>query len=58
MVSGTDQRRASKFIGSNVVNLAGDTVGDINELLIDKEGYVTLSLTGSELLFEVFSQLN
>lgn len=43
---GTDQRRASKLIGSNVVNLAGDTVGDINELLIDKDGYVAAAVIG------------
>jgi sporulation protein YlmC with PRC-barrel domain len=41
-----NDRRASRLIGSKVVNMGGDTVGDINELLIDKEGNVVGAIVG------------
>ena len=38
--------RSSKLIGAKVVNMGGETVGDINELLIDKEGYIAGAIIG------------
>jgi len=35
-----DQMRASKLIGTKIVNNANETVGDISELILDKDGKV------------------
>jgi hypothetical protein len=38
--------RASKLIGTSVVNMANETVGDINEVIIDKDGKVVAAVLG------------
>jgi sporulation protein YlmC with PRC-barrel domain len=40
------QMRASKLIGTNVRNQANETVGEINELILDKEGKVAAVVIG------------
>lgn len=41
-----DDMRASKLMGSTVRNSAGDSVGDINEIIIDKSGKVAAVIVG------------
>ena len=38
--------RASKLMGAKVTNAAGETIGDINDLLIDKENRVATVVSG------------
>ena len=38
--------RASKLIGAKVVNSAGETVGDINEIVLDGSGKATAAVIG------------
>lgn len=38
--------RTRKLMGAKVVNMGGDTIGDINELLINKEGDVAAAIIG------------
>jgi sporulation protein YlmC with PRC-barrel domain len=38
--------RASLFIGQPITNQAGETVGDINDLLFDKTGRITTAVIG------------
>jgi sporulation protein YlmC with PRC-barrel domain len=38
--------RVSKFMGSKVMNNANETIGDINDVLIDKEGKVSAVVIG------------
>ena len=38
--------RASKLMGAKVTNKAGETIGDINEVLIDKDGKVAAVVLG------------
>jgi sporulation protein YlmC with PRC-barrel domain len=38
--------RASKLIGSRVLNTANETVGDINEIILDKDGKVAAVVVG------------
>jgi hypothetical protein len=41
-----DDMRASKLIGTTVRNTAGDNIGDINEILLDKSGRVAAVVVG------------
>jgi sporulation protein YlmC with PRC-barrel domain len=41
-----DQMRASKLIGTKVVNAANETVGDVNEIIIGKDGKVAAVIIG------------
>jgi sporulation protein YlmC with PRC-barrel domain len=41
-----DEMRASKLIGSKVVNTANETVGDINEIVLSKDGKVAAVVIG------------
>lgn len=38
--------RASKLIGTAVVNAANETIGDINEIVLDKSGKVAAVIVG------------
>jgi len=38
--------RASNLIGANVTNMANETVGEINELILDKDGKVAAVVVG------------
>lgn len=38
--------RASKLMGAKVTNKAGETIGDINDVLIDKDGKVAAVVVG------------
>ena len=38
--------RASKLIGTNIKNQANETVGEINELILDKDGKVVAVVVG------------
>jgi hypothetical protein len=38
--------RASPLIGANVTNMANETVGEINELILDKDGKVAAVVVG------------
>ncbi|MDX2290412.1 MAG: PRC-barrel domain-containing protein [Hyphomicrobiaceae bacterium] len=38
--------RASKLMGTKVTNAGGDTIGDINEILIDKSGRIAAVVIG------------
>lgn len=38
--------RTSKLIGTSVKNQAGDTIGDINEVILDKDGRVQALVVG------------
>jgi len=38
--------RASTLIGANVTNMANETVGEINELILDKDGKVVAVVVG------------
>jgi sporulation protein YlmC with PRC-barrel domain len=40
------QMRASKLIGTNVKNQANETVGEINELILDKDGKIVAVVIG------------
>jgi hypothetical protein len=41
-----DETRASKLIGTKVVNAANETIGDINELVLGKDGKVAAVIIG------------
>lgn len=41
-----DDMRASKLIGTRVVNAANETVGDINEIVLTKDGKVAAVILG------------
>ena len=41
-----DETRASKLIGTKVVNTANETIGDINEIVLGKDGKVTALIIG------------
>jgi sporulation protein YlmC with PRC-barrel domain len=41
-----DEMRASKLIGASVKNPAGETIGDINEVLFDNSGKVNAVVVG------------
>jgi sporulation protein YlmC with PRC-barrel domain len=41
-----DEMRASKLIGTNVLNAANETVGSINEIVLDKDGRVAAVIIG------------
>ena len=38
--------RASFLIGANVTNMANETVGEINDLVLDKEGKIVAVIVG------------
>ena len=42
----SNEMRASKLIGTAVRNPAGETIGDINEILLDKSGKVAAVIVG------------
>lgn len=41
-----DEIRASKLIGTKVVNTANETIGDINEIVLGKDGKVAAVIVG------------
>jgi sporulation protein YlmC with PRC-barrel domain len=41
-----DEVRASKLIGAKVVNAANETVGDVNEIVLTKDGKITAVVVG------------
>jgi hypothetical protein len=41
-----DEMRASKLIGTKVVNTANETIGDINEIILGKDGKVAAVIVG------------
>jgi len=41
-----DEMRASKLIGTKVVNTANETIGDINEIILGKDGKVAAVVLG------------
>jgi sporulation protein YlmC with PRC-barrel domain len=41
-----DEMRASKLIGTTVVNAANETVGDVNEIVLTKDGKVAAIILG------------
>jgi len=41
-----DEMRASKLIGTRVVNTANETIGDINEVVVGKDGKVAALIIG------------
>jgi sporulation protein YlmC with PRC-barrel domain len=41
-----DEARASKLIGTKVVNAANETIGDINEIVLAKDGKVAAVIIG------------
>lgn len=41
-----DEMRASKLIGTKVVNAANETIGDINEIVLGKDGKVAAVIVG------------
>jgi sporulation protein YlmC with PRC-barrel domain len=41
-----DELRASKLIGTNVVNTANETIGEINEIVLAKDGKVAAVIIG------------
>ncbi len=41
-----DEMRASKLIGTNVVNAANETIGEINEIVLGKDGKVAAVIIG------------
>jgi sporulation protein YlmC with PRC-barrel domain len=41
-----DEMRASKLIGARVVNAANETVGDVNEVVLTKDGKVAAVVLG------------
>jgi sporulation protein YlmC with PRC-barrel domain len=42
----TNEMRASKLIGTNVVNTANETIGEINDIVLDKDGKVAAVIIG------------
>ena len=40
------EMRASKLIGTRVKNAAGETIGDVNEILLDDQGRVAAMIVG------------
>jgi len=44
--SGNTEWRASKLVGAKVTNVSNETIGDINDMLIDKDGKVTAAIIG------------
>jgi|LNFM01.1.fsa_nt_gb sporulation protein YlmC with PRC-barrel domain len=42
----SDEMRMSKLIGTTVRNAAGETIGDVNEILLDKNGKVAAVVIG------------
>jgi sporulation protein YlmC with PRC-barrel domain len=40
------QMRASKLIGTNIRNNANETIGEINELILDKDGKIAAVVVG------------
>jgi hypothetical protein len=42
-----DEMRASKLIGTKVVNTANETIGDINEIVLGKDGKVAAVIIGA-----------
>jgi sporulation protein YlmC with PRC-barrel domain len=41
-----DEMRASKLIGTNVVNTANETIGEVNEIVLGKDGNVAAVIIG------------
>jgi sporulation protein YlmC with PRC-barrel domain len=41
-----DEMRASKLIGTTVVNTANETIGDVNEIVLGKDGKVAAVILG------------
>jgi sporulation protein YlmC with PRC-barrel domain len=41
-----DEMRASKLIGTSVVNTANETIGDVNEIILGKDGRVAAVIIG------------
>ena len=41
-----DEMRASKLIGTKIVNTANETIGDINEIVLGKDGKVAAVIVG------------
>jgi hypothetical protein len=41
-----DEMRASKLIGTKVVNAANETIGDVNEIILGKDGKVAAVVVG------------
>jgi sporulation protein YlmC with PRC-barrel domain len=41
-----DEMRASKLIGTRVLNSANETVGDVNEIVLTKDGKVAAVILG------------
>jgi sporulation protein YlmC with PRC-barrel domain len=41
-----DEMRASKLIGTKVVNTANETIGDVNEIVLGKDGKVAAVIIG------------
>jgi sporulation protein YlmC with PRC-barrel domain len=41
-----DEMRASKLIGTKVVNTANETIGDINEIVLGKDGKIAAVIVG------------
>jgi hypothetical protein len=41
-----DENRASKLIGTKVVNTANETIGDVNEIILGKDGKVAAIIIG------------
>lgn len=41
-----DEMRASKLIGTSVVNTANETIGDVNEIVLGKDGKVAAVIIG------------
>ena len=41
-----DEVRASKLIGTKVINTANETIGDVNEVVLGKDGKVAAVIVG------------
>jgi hypothetical protein len=41
-----DENRATKLIGTKVVNAANETIGDVNEIILTKDGKVAAIIIG------------
>jgi sporulation protein YlmC with PRC-barrel domain len=41
-----DEMRVTKLIGTTVVNAANETIGDVNEIVLDKDGKVAAVIIG------------
>jgi sporulation protein YlmC with PRC-barrel domain len=44
-----DEMRASKLIGTKVVNTANETIGDINEIVLGKDGKVAAVIIAAQM---------